>query len=395
MTYAENLAEYISRRDAKLGAHATGRQPTTADESGGETALAVRLASTITPRPIKWLWRPRIPAGRYIELVGYPGVGKTTVVCDVIAHLTTGKRWPDGAECEPCRVVIGATEDAAEDVLVPRLLAAGADLSLIHFVDGIKRGELIEDLDLSRVLDFHELIKLITKTRAALMYLDALDDALGTQHDGTGNAGTRRALAPLRVLAKTTGVAVLGTRHPSKRVAVGPALNSGNGSIAYAAVARGSLLLTADPNDADRRLLFATKNNLSVLAATLSFRLLSDHEDGQPRIVWGAQADPRTADDVLAALRAQEQRDRDDVGGRTKLAGAAEVICEWLGDGWMPVKELDRLSHQRGIAPKTLRRAKEELRLQYHRVGFGPGSEIYCALRSTSLYSPTIRELGK
>lgn len=112
------------------------------------------------------------------------------------------------------------------------------DLNRVHFVDGMGRGEHIDELDLSRAFDFAEVRRVVAETRAGLIYVDALDDVLGSGHDGRGQVETRRALAPIRVLARETGASVLGLRHPTKRVALGPALNSGNGSIAYGAVCR-------------------------------------------------------------------------------------------------------------------------------------------------------------
>lgn len=196
--------------------------------------LVVRCAKDITPRPIQWLWRRRLPRGRYVELVGFPGIGKTAVVMHMIARLTTDGRWPDGSVGPSSDVVIVAAEDEAEDVLVPRLIAAGADLARVHFVDGIHRGarEPVEELDLSKAIDFAAVMLLATEVGAGFIYIDALDDVLGQGHDGKGNAETRRALAPVRRLARMTGASVLGLRHPTKRVSVGPALNNGNGSIA-------------------------------------------------------------------------------------------------------------------------------------------------------------------
>lgn len=250
-------------------------------------------------------------------------------------------------------------------------------------------------MDLSKALDFAAIVRTAEETRAGLICVDALDDVLGERHDGKGNAETRRALAPIRVLARQTGATVLGLRHPTKRVALGPALNNGNGSVAYGAVARGSLLVTIDPEDPETRLLMATKSNLSRLAATLRFQLVSDSDDSPPKIVWKEGEDPRTADRVLADLRAREQENPSDTEQEaSKVEHATGLLREWLGDRWLPVSELESLARQRGVAPKTLRRAKEGLELQYHREGFGKGSRLVCGLPN-SPYSPTPRDMGE
>jgi hypothetical protein len=360
--------------------------------------LVVRCGKDITPRPIRWLWRRRLAFGRYTELVGYPGVGKTALAMDIIATSTTDGRLPDGTVCEPCDAIVAAAEDEADDVLVPRLIAAGANLARVHFVEGIRRAgsDELAELDLSKVIDFAALRDLFETTKAGLGFIDALDDVLGAKFDGKGLAETRRALAPIRRLAKQTGAAILGLRHPAKRIALGPALNQGNGSIAYSAVARGSMLVTVDPDEPDRRLLLATKSNISRLADTLAFRLeCQADEDIPPKVIWDLKPDPRTADDVLADLRSREQANPNDAEAeQSKLKQAEEVVTALLTgeDGrptWMPVSELERLARQRDVAVMTLRRAKASLDLQYHRDGFGPGSRMLCALLGTTAYTLT------
>ncbi len=369
--------------------------PTTLTAVNTSATLAVRDASTITPKRIAWRWRLRLSVGRYHEIVGFPGIGKTALVMDMIGRLTTGDGWPDGDPCEATDVLIVAAEDEAEDVLVPRLLAAGAALKRVHFVDGIKRGEHIEELDLSRAFDFAEVRRLVTEKNAGLIYLDALDDVLGGNHDGKGNAETRRALAPIRQLARQTGATVLGLRHPTKRVALGPALNNGNGSIAYGAVCRGSMLVTVDPNDPDTRLLLATKSNISRLAPTLRFKLVGERDDDPPKISWESGTDNRTADDVLAALRTKEQENPNDTQEElSKVEQAMELLREWLKDGWLTVPEVTSRASQQDVSPKTLRRAKENLGLKYQRAGFGKNGVTFCGLPGVP-YTPTPREVGK
>ncbi len=379
-------------------------EQTRGQDKADSSLLVVRCAKDIAPRTIQWLWRRRLPRARYVELVGFPGIGKTAVVMDMIARLTTDGRWPDASAGPSTDVVIAAAEDEAEDVLVPRLIAAGADLARVHFVDGIQRiaHQPLEELDLSKAIDFAALVRLTTKMAAGFIYIDALDDVLGEKHDGKGNAETRRALAPVRRLARETGAAVLGLRHPTKRVALGPALNNGNGSIAYGAVARGSLLVTLDPDDPERRLLLATKSNISRLADTLAFRLETQRDDDEPpKIVWDAGTDPRTADDVLADLRTREQENPNDAErDQSKAEQAAGFLREWLTGGngtlaWLAVTDLERLARQRGVAPKTLRSAKETLELQYQRDGFGPGSRMLCALPEAAPYTPTPRHVDE
>jgi hypothetical protein len=62
--------------------------------------VAVRLAmlecfAKIQPKPLRWVWRDRIPAGKLSLIVGDPDKGLVTI--DIAARITTGKPFADGA----------------------------------------------------------------------------------------------------------------------------------------------------------------------------------------------------------------------------------------------------------------------------------------------------------
>lgn len=141
------------------------------------------------------------------------------------------------------------------------------------------------------------------------------------------------------------------------------------------------MLVTVDPDDPDVRLLLATKSNISRLAPTLRFKLVAEQDDDPPKISWLSGRDDRTADDVLAALRLKEQDNPADAEAElSKLDRAVAIVRECLGDGWLAVPELERLTRQQDVSDRTLKRAKEKLDLQYRREGFGRGSHMACAL---------------
>src|SRR5688572_8876390 len=121
---------------------------------------AYRNAEQIQPRPLPWLWPQWIPAGALTLLVADPGVGKSLLAADLAARLSRASRlekgdslpaaspesnqnqsppaapstfstapWPDGslnptAYRWPPTVVFLASQDAAEDALIGRLIAA-------------------------------------------------------------------------------------------------------------------------------------------------------------------------------------------------------------------------------------------------------------------------------
>src|SRR5690606_14018755 len=92
----------------------------------------------IVAKPSQWLWRGWLPAGKLTILAGAAGTGKTTLALGLAAALTSISKWPDGTiPSQHGNVLIWSSEDSAEDTLVPRLIASGADMKRCHFISGI------------------------------------------------------------------------------------------------------------------------------------------------------------------------------------------------------------------------------------------------------------------
>src|SRR6476469_8713390 len=129
------LAERAARVDA-----AVKRAGFTFEEESATPALSDGVVLTngadLTPQPVSWLWRYWLALGKLHILAGAPGQGKTTIAIDMAATVTSGGRWPDGSRCDAGHVLIWSGEDDPADTLLPRLIAAGADKSRIHFVSG-------------------------------------------------------------------------------------------------------------------------------------------------------------------------------------------------------------------------------------------------------------------
>ena len=85
-------------------------------------------ASTIKVKPVHWLWKDRIPLGELTLLAGREGIGKTTIAYTLAAWITTGT-MKGRFMGSPRSVLVAATEDSWEHTIVPRLMAAGADLT--------------------------------------------------------------------------------------------------------------------------------------------------------------------------------------------------------------------------------------------------------------------------
>ena len=84
---------------------------------------------------IQWLWENRFALGKLGILAGLPDEGKGQVLFDMAARITRGMDWPCGEGTAPeGNVVLLTAEDDPKDTVVPRLMAAGADLERIEIV---------------------------------------------------------------------------------------------------------------------------------------------------------------------------------------------------------------------------------------------------------------------
>jgi hypothetical protein len=211
--FGENVFVTISRNNAwqwfneATGAHGTARDlmklagALYAKESTTDDVVVVR-ASDVQIRRKEWLWDGHLLRGALELLTGVPNLGKSQVHCSYVAHATTGRPWPDGANgCRPVNVIMVTAEDVLAQEVVPRLIAAGADLSRVHFLHCIREDEkkrqflLAEDLDrirrtVARIGD------------VGLITLDPITAYMGSKMDSHKVTEVRAQLGPLKDLAR-------------------------------------------------------------------------------------------------------------------------------------------------------------------------------------------------
>src|SRR5262249_23448101 len=60
----------------------------------------------VEPEEIDWLWRGRIARGKLTVLVGDPGIGKSFLSLDIVARVTAGTPWPDGARAPRGKAIL-------------------------------------------------------------------------------------------------------------------------------------------------------------------------------------------------------------------------------------------------------------------------------------------------
>jgi hypothetical protein len=379
--------------DADMAAYdaANGHQPP--EDPGrftepGETRtpqreLILTAAADIRPRRVFWLWEGRIALGTLALLAGRQGLGKSTLAYWLAAQITGGT-LPGEFHGTARAVLVCATEDSWEHTIVPRLIAAGADLSKVFRVEVLTAEELHVGLALPR--DNHRMEEAARHTGAALLLLDPIISRLGDL-DTHRDSEVRQALEPLVAVAARTHMAVLGLIHHNKSGAADP-LQSVMGSTAFSAVARSvhTVIPDADDDTNTRRLFGTPKNNLGRTdLPTLSFTVEShavDTVDGTAwtgRINWGEEHEGSIADAMRQA--------RDSADDRSATKEAADWLQDHLSiqggsDEW---KNIKRDGIRAGHSESTLKRAKSKLKL---------GSRTWGYPRSSMWYFGTEPPLG-
>jgi hypothetical protein len=108
----------------------------------GSRELIGRSLTGVQPRAIHWLWTGWLPMGYITLMAGETGAGKSTVLADIMARITTGRPWPgESAEAlrGPGRVLWLGSEDSVEEMVVPRLMACGANPDHIVVLEGVRQ----------------------------------------------------------------------------------------------------------------------------------------------------------------------------------------------------------------------------------------------------------------
>lgn len=319
--------------------------------------------SEVEPERLAWLSRGRLAVGKLTILDGDPGLGKSTLLADWSARITRGEALPDGDAGAPRGVVLLSAEDGLADTIRPRMEAAGADLKRVLALQTVPDEEEPDSPGRLPMIpeDLYYIEHLVEHAKAALVIVDPLMAYLGADTNAHRDQDVRRALAPLAQLAERTGAAVVLVRHLNKAQSA-HALYRGGGSIGIIGAARVGLLLAADPDDPDRRILAPTKSNLAKEPAALAFRLAPVAGSDVARVEW-LGATTHTAAALLATAGDDDARsERDD---------AKTWLRDVLADGPLSAKEIFRLAAQAGIAERTLKRAKRELGIRSQRSGFG------------------------
>lgn len=335
----------------------------------------LRRASSVKIKKLEWLIPNRLLFGALNLLGGREGIGKSSVVYGWVADITNGKL--DGCLFAQKRyVLVRASEDAWDFGIAPRLIAAGADMDKVLFLEAAQEG--VQDLALPQDLD--ELREIIEDNRIAAVVFDPILSVLDDDVDTERGKALRRALEPINTLAQDAKCAVLGIVHFNKR-GEGDIGTLISGHLAWSQVARATVAMVRDYDRENAFFLLNGKVNNApeqpVLMGHTEGRLVPTDDGDETEtsvVVWDGEADISAGQ--LLGLGKDKRSPKEEWLHTTIIKG---------GEKGMPSKEVLNLAKAKGYSDASVRATAKKLELESYRVGFGKGSSVWWRYPTPSL----------
>jgi hypothetical protein len=207
-------------------------------------------------------------------------------------------------------------------------------------------------------IDLGLLEQLIVAHAVRVVIIDPFMAYLDGQLDAHRDQDVRRCLHQLKMIAERTGCAILLVRHLNK-LAGGPALYRGGGSIGISGAARSVLIVGRNPADSKQLILAPTKCNLCAMPAALTYSI-ETAPNGVSMIGWGEET-ALGADDILGHRRQ----------GQTVAQECAELLADLLAGGPRDTNEIEEELRANGHGKNAVRDARKLLKVRAYREGYG------------------------
>ncbi|MCD8107025.1 MAG: AAA family ATPase [Oscillospiraceae bacterium] len=302
----------------------------------------------IQSKTVRWLWYPFIAIGKITILQGDPGDGKSTMMLNLIAEISTGGATPDGkALGVPRRVLYQCSEDGLEDTIKPRLEKCGADCRNVGFINEETGGAL--------TLDDERLRQAIVEYRPRLVVIDPIQAYIGGSADLQVAGRARKLMSRLSMWASVYECAIVLIGHLNKKEGQKDLYRS-FGSIDVVAAARSVLQVERDEEDPCIRTVHQIKNSLGPTGETFSFEIRS--ETGFKWLGCDLSPEPQRL--------ISEDKDKPQAF-TTKMEKAAYLIKQLLADRDMSSKEIYERLKEQGIGHRTAEDTKKAIGVRCYR----------------------------
>lgn len=234
--------------------------------------LIVSMGNEVETEKTHWVWPGYIPAGKLTLIAGDPGMGKSTLVGDLIARISKGTYLPTGQRSITGTSLIASAEDSPEDTIIPRLIACGANLKKVGVIREVRDEKSVEDE--SRYLCFPRDLALLRDTLVTLgcriLVIDPLNAFVEKGVDTYKDQDIRRILHPLESMAEETGTAIIVVAHLNKKEDASTLYRVG-GTIGFVGAARSVLAVSKLPDETN--VLFSIKSNLARRPSAIAYEV--------------------------------------------------------------------------------------------------------------------------
>ncbi len=338
-------------------------------------------AASIVPKAVSWLWDQRIPSGQLTLFAGREGTGKSSACIWTAAHLTRGT-LPGAMQGSPQHVLIVATEDAYDTTIVPRLMAANADLARVTFIEIEEEGGVPDYLTFPQDLDL--LADACAATGATYVIIDPLSETLDIKLDTYKEREVRQGLRPLITFAIQRGVTLAGIMHFNK--AQGDPLNMISGSGGFKNIARSILAFAKDTRKPDgERVMQQIKSSLGPDSVTpwlysIEEVALPGREITTSRFTLMGDHGSRSVQDIMQDNQRADSGD----SGEPEAAQWLRLHMMTQPDWKAPMSTVVAAGVKEGFTDSQIKRAKEKVRgytIQSERQSLdssGAGSWFWC-----------------
>jgi hypothetical protein len=291
--------------------------------------------SAIIEKPVEWIEESFLARGEMHFLQGQGGSYKGTMALTWVAEATQRGEHA---------LLILAEDDLAKKVK-PSLLAAGANMSLVHPML-MRNGE--DESALVLPCDTDQLEEAIKNTSASVVVIDPLLSHVAGNLDSYRDHDMKLVLTQIGKMAQRTNATVICVHHTKKDTSGGMKL-AGQGSTAFYTTAR--IVLAMAKISEEEAVLEVVKSNIGPEGARQSIKAdLVELGKGikSPRLTRNGEA-PISVAEVLAGQH------KDDMSKSQKAAILILDILEQEGEQEQR-KLFDRVANETGLKPGTVRR---------------------------------------
>jgi RecA-family ATPase len=321
-------------------------------------------ASGLKEQRLHWLWDRYVLNGACTLVAGPTGVGKTTFLAALAAHITGGPRLGGGKPCVAQNALWLTIENELELEVRRKLRAAGANVDRVRFPYADEYGHTHHRLTLPT--ESFRLENLCIQYNPSAVFIEPMDSFLPDGFDINAGAAVRGLLDALHHLARRLKVAIVFTRH-WRKAREGDPLGWINGAAAWSQCPRTVLMLHDHPDGDGRRILKAEKSGL--VKRPPSWVYVLDDAGDAPRFLLTDQVD---ADDEDLPDQVEARAER-----KTR-AEVAEFLRNELAAGEVKASDVIKRAEALGIHRRTLARERARLGIGWEFRGrIGTGEWMY------------------